>query len=35
MGLVKSIAPILFLTGIFVAVVYLTKYIVHRIADHK
>lgn len=35
MGLVKSIGPVLFLTGLFVAVVYLVKYIVHRIIDHK
>jgi len=34
-ALLKSLGPILFLTGLFVAVVYLIKYIIHRIVDHK
>lgn len=33
--LLKSLGPILFLTGLFVAAVYLIKYVVHRIVDHK
>lgn len=35
MGLLKSLGPILFLTGLFVGGVYLVKYIIHRIVDHK
>lgn len=34
-GLLKSILPILFLTGLFVGGVYLVKYIIHRLVDHK
>ena len=34
-ALLKSLGPILFLTGLFVAAVYLIKYIIHRIVDHK
>lgn len=34
-GLLKSLAPILFLTGLFVLGVYLLKYIIHRIVDQK
>ncbi|PMQ16339.1 hypothetical protein JaAD80_10795 [Janthinobacterium sp. AD80] len=33
--LLKSLGPILFLTGLFVAAVYLVKYVIHRIVDHK
>jgi hypothetical protein len=34
-GLLKSILPILFLTGLFIGGVYLVKYIIHRLVDHK
>lgn len=33
--LLKSILPILFLTGLFVAGVYLVKYIIHRFMEQK
>lgn len=33
--LLKSLGPILFLTGLFVAAVYLVKYVIHRIVEHK
>lgn len=33
--LLKSIWPILFLTGLFVVAVYFVKYLIHRLVDHK
>lgn len=35
MALLSALSPILFLTGLFVGGVYLVKYIIHRIVDHK
>lgn len=35
MTLFKALLPTLILTGLFVAAVYLAKYIIHRIFDHK
>lgn len=35
MQLLKALAPILFLTGLFVGGVLLVKYIIHRLVDHK
>lgn len=34
-GLFKSLGSILLLTGLFVAAVYLVKYVIHRIVGHK
>jgi hypothetical protein len=34
-GLFESLGPILLLTGLFVAAVYLVKYVIHRMVDHK
>jgi hypothetical protein len=34
-NLFLSVLPILLLTGLFVGAVYLVKYIIHRIVDHK
>lgn len=34
-ALLGSIWPILLLTGLFVAAVYLVKHIIHRIVDQK
>lgn len=35
MNLLKALWPILLPTGLWVASVYLVKYIIHRIFDHK
>jgi hypothetical protein len=35
MALIKSVLPTLLCTGLFVAGVYLVKYIIHRVLDHK
>jgi hypothetical protein len=35
MTLMKSLWPILFLTGLFVAAIYLIKFLLHRFLDHK
>lgn len=34
-ALLGALSPILFLTALFVGVVYLVKHIIHRIVDHK
>jgi hypothetical protein len=34
-ALLASLGPLLFLTGLFVGAVYLLKYIIHRLVDHK
>lgn len=35
MILLKSVLPILLLTGVFVGAVYFVKYIIHRFMSHK
>lgn len=35
MQLIKALAPILLLTGLFVGAALLVKYIIHRLVDHK
>lgn len=34
-GLLAALAPVLFLTGLFVAAVYLLKYIIRRFVEMK
>jgi hypothetical protein len=35
MQLLKALAPVLFLTGFFIGVVFVVKHIIHRLVDHK
>jgi hypothetical protein len=35
MQLLKALMPVLLLTALFVAAVFLIKHIIHRLVDHK